>query len=136
MNRIKLIGILTIVAGVVGVISPPSIGGWVALIPQEVGIVFLYAMVGYVVFILSVIAIVFGITTLLRKMWVWKANLILQIILIPFLTATLLSALTITSWSNFRFLPINSILVFAISITVLLLLARPKTRDQFQSLRQ
>jgi hypothetical protein len=65
-----------------------------------------------------------------------KDNLVLQLVLIPLLAASLVSYLTVGSWFDFSYFPLNNLLAFGATITVLLLLVRPKTRDQFHSVKQ
>jgi hypothetical protein len=132
LNRIKLIGILTVIAGVIGVLSPVSTGGSLSFSPQIIELFYVVVLIPIVGMILSALGIGFGIAMLLRRNWAWKANIVLQIILIPFLTLSIVSYLRLLGL-GFNFLPINSIVVFGITIVVLLLLVRPKTRAEFTS---
>lgn len=132
MNRIKLVGVLTIIAGILGVLSPISLGGWVALTPQSTGLIILQAIFPYIGLVLSITGLVLGIATLARKKWTWKGIFVVQIVLLPLLTATVVSHLTVGWWFNSNFFPINIVLVFAAAITLVVLLVRPKTRAEFQ----
>jgi hypothetical protein len=131
MNLIKLIGILTIIAGILGVLSPLSSRIWIRFLPTlgsfDIMIRDLIPIAGMV---LSGLGIGFGVAVYLQRKWSWKANLVLQLILVSFLAASVTSYLGLIL-IDARIFPTNIFVLFGITITIIILLVRPKTRSVF-----
>jgi hypothetical protein len=83
--------------------------------------------------ILALVGIIFGIASFLRMKWAWKANLVLQLLLVAFLARSVLSIFILASLSYFSYYSLNNVFAFGLTVAVLILLARPRTRAEFMS---
>jgi hypothetical protein len=133
MKRTELIGILTIIAGTIGIASPNSLSGWIWGGLRAFDVNNLHAVMWGIGILLGVLGLVFGVATIMKKKWSWKANFTLHLVLAPLLASAVIADFGITArFMSLAFFPTNTVLMFAIAVTVLILLSRPDTRAAFR----
>jgi hypothetical protein len=70
LDRINLVGALTIIAGILGVLSPLSLAGWLPFVtPPSMELFILVAMFPTIGVSLSLVGIGFGVATLIVTNW-------------------------------------------------------------------
>lgn len=129
-----MIGVLTIIMAIVSFLIPYQ------LTVQDVGdgytgsldIFVVYSAFPYFGVIMVVAGLVIGIATLSRKKWTWKGNIIFQLVAIPMIVGSLATPFLISPEPyDFVIVPYHHLVLLILSIVILALLLRTKTREQY-----
>jgi hypothetical protein len=132
MKRTELVGILTIIAGTICIVSPNSLSGWIWGGLRAFDLDIIAVVMWGIGILLGVLGLTVGVATLMKKKWAWKANFALQVVLVPLLASAVIADFSVLGrFLSLVFFPTNTVLMFAIAIAVLLLLSRPNTRAAY-----